>query len=610
MNRREEGGGPLALPALLLVVLIAALAALPELLRLPEPEGALLLDRASFSLDGGPEQAVGLPHSWPRLPPGPAEVRYVIEFALAEPPPRAQHLYFPAARQEIAATLNGAPLDFPAEALWSTAAQGRTVLARVSADLLRAGSNRLVVTLSRVEGAVPGHLSGAWLGDEGTVVRHPWLAGFLSGQGRTTAFVLHLVIFIGLATVWSARRHDAVFRWLILLGGTTLAFVAADLQALPQFAEPLRPFLALALSAFGMMALGLAMAVVDMKRPPWLRYAVAGVPAVLLLAALAFPAGRLATVMASAAVALLGHLAAATVLVRGFVRERRWDFGLLAVPFLLVVWIGLRDVLVVLGAKEAGFLLSNYVRPLTLLAVLVLLMRRLATSLNSLDAANDVLRQKLAEQEAELSALHERERLLAAQAVREQERHRLMQDLHDGLSGHLVSIIALSERDAGNQGAIERAAREALDDLRLVINSLDLGDGDLPLALASFRERLAPRLRRLGIEFGWSMEKLPEVSGVTPGNALSVLRILQEAVTNAIKHGPARRIEVEGAAGGDGSAIVTVSNDGGGEVAPGRGHGLGNMQRRARQFGGSVSLDLAADHAVLTLVLPAHLAES
>ena len=107
-----------------------------------------------------------------------------------------------------------------------------------------------------------------------------------------------------------------------------------------------------------------------------------------------------------------------------------------------------------------------------------------------------------------------------------------------------MSIIALSER--AEKRPIEQAARDALNDLRLVIYSLDLGEDELPLALANFRERLIPQLHRLGVELDWSMADLPEVSGVTPGNALAVLRIVQEAITNALKHGPARRIAVRG----------------------------------------------------------------
>ena len=105
-----------------------------------------------------------------------------------------------------------------------------------------------------------------------------------------------------------------------------------------------------------------------------------------------------------------------------------------------------------------------------------------------LDHANETLNIRLAEREAELATFHRLERAKTVSTVREHERQRLTHDLHDGLSGHLASIIALSER-AGDK-PIEQAAREALNDLRLVIYSLDLGDRELPLALANFRERL------------------------------------------------------------------------------------------------------------------------
>ena len=65
-----------------------------------------------------------------------------------------------------------------------------------------------------------------------------------------------------------------------------------------------------------------------------------------------------------------------------------------------------------------------------------------------------------------------------------------MRDLHDGLGGQLVSIVALSEREGGGD-----AARAALKDLRVVIDSMDDIGGDLMLALGSWRERAAAQLR-------------------------------------------------------------------------------------------------------------------
>ena len=245
----------------------------------------------------------------------------------------------------------------------------------------------------------------------------------------------------------------------------------------------------------------------------------------------------------------------------GALRQKNTDARLMLGPCFLFAWFSIHDTYVTANLPEQAFnLLSPYVRPLFLAFLTAVLMRRMGVSLDQFDHANETLSIKLAEREAELAALHRQERVEATRLTREQERQRLTHDLHDGLSGHLVSIIALSERSG--EKPTEQAARDALNDLRLVIYSLDLGDRELPLALANFRERLMPQLQRLGVELDWSIANLPEVSGVTPGNALAVLRILQEAVTNAVKHGPARKISIRGTVSADGTAAITLENDG------------------------------------------------
>jgi signal transduction histidine kinase len=241
------------------------------------------------------------------------------------------------------------------------------------------------------------------------------------------------------------------------------------------------------------------------------------------------------------------------------------------------------------------------------------LVRRMALSSAQLDRANETLNVKLAQREAELAEMHKHEqeeisrqvRERTTHLVRDQERQRLTHDLHDGISGHLASIIALSER-TGDKNT-EQAAREALNDLRLVIYSLDLGDRELPLALANLRERLWPQLQRLGVALDWSTAELPEISGVTPGNALAVLRIMQEAITNALKHGPARKITIRAATSNDGRAAVIVENDGRGFVENNGGHGLANMRRRAQQLHGSVTVESMDHGARVTLLLPPNL---
>ncbi|MBI4366187.1 MAG: hypothetical protein HY543_05140 [Deltaproteobacteria bacterium] len=303
------------------------------------------------------------------------------------------------------------------------------------------------------------------------------------------------------------------------------------------------------------------------------------------------------------ATAIVSFVAAAGLIAWGAFRQRNTDARLMLAPYFLLGWFAIRDAYVTATLPEHGFdLLGTYPRPLYLAFLTAVLMRRMGVSLDQFDRANETLNIKLAEREAELAVLSRKERVEATRLTREHERQRLTHDLHDGLSGHLVSIIALSERTGDKP--TEQAAREALNDLRLVIYSLDLGDRELPLALANFRERLIPQLHRLGVELDWSIAGLPEVSGVTPGNALAVLRILQEAITNALKHGPARKIAIRGAVAADGMVAITLENDGRPFVESNGGHGLANMRRRAQQLHGKLNIE-ALDHgAKLTLLLP------
>jgi signal transduction histidine kinase len=82
------------------------------------------------------------------------------------------------------------------------------------------------------------------------------------------------------------------------------------------------------------------------------------------------------------------------------------------------------------------------------------------------------------------------------------------------------------------------------------------------------------------------------VAGLTPARVLNVLRLLQEAVTNAVRHGRARRIEVTACATA-GVVAIDVNDDGSG-FDPGvaaRGRGLRNMAHRAREAGADLAID-------------------
>jgi signal transduction histidine kinase len=536
--------------ALILIVTIT-LAALPFIVRITEPTAWLAFNEARISIDRKPSREIRLPYSWPQGLPETTASDYVIDFMVDSLPSLPQSLFIPIVRQHLAIKLNGTILDHQKTTPWANLSRGYIKLLDIPSGILVRGQNRMVLSLTRNNGIVPGYLSQIYIGNRDTIVTNRWLMKLLSEQSRTITVALHLFIVAGLLTVWGARPRDAIFRWLAIIGITSLVVVIVEFRPLPAIIDIARPWLVMVLSSFGLMMIGLAMAISRMPRPRWLFWLIVGIPTTLVLL---YATGVLplpATVLPSVAVAIGGHVIAGAILIRTFTRQREWVYGFLAIPFFLTAWFGLRDVAVVFDLIPGGFLLSTFVRPATYLSVLVLLMYRLASSLNRLDQANDVLRTRLAAQEAELSALHAKEKVLVGQTVREQERQRLMRDLHDGLSGYLVSIIAISEKHGCDLG-IERMARDAL----------------------------------------------------------SVLRILQEAVTNALKHGPARTIYIEGATGTAGNALISVTSDRSFIMSSGSGNGLSNMQLRAQKLGGYISTTKSEDEYELVLSLPRFLSEN
>jgi signal transduction histidine kinase len=223
---------------------------------------------------------------------------------------------------------------------------------------------------------------------------------------------------------------------------------------------------------------------------------------------------------------------------------------------------------------------------------------RFARALNRVDgfAAHLVIQLRAAEEKLKASFAREQERERAAALAR--ERTRLMRDLHDGLGGQLVSIVALSERNSESQN-IGEAARAALKDLRLVIDSMDDIGGDLMLALASWRDRAAAQLRPHEIALNWRAVPpgLPVYPELRPWHVIQIVRILDEAVTNAVKHAGARHITVgiETLKGADGErGCITVSDDGKGFPVDGEtrraSRGLANMKSRAARCGAELEL--------------------
>lgn len=266
-------------------------------------------------------------------------------------------------------------------------------------------------------------------------------------------------------------------------------------------------------------------------------------------------------------------------------RERLY---LLAVASIVTV-AGLRDFVWDLQVGLPGTTYYvGYTAGLVLLVFSVILMMRFIRALNDADQMRRHLSDLVTEKTQQLESNYQRLREVENQQAVSEERKRIMRDMHDGLGGQLVHALALSEQGADKD--LQNSLRHALDDLRMVVDSLAPDYDGMAELLAAFRHRVSKSLDRAGVNVIWDIDDVTGDLGLDPKEALTVLRILQEAVTNAIRHSSCDTIRVS--LSEDSSGIeLRVSDDGNGihETSPGR--GLQNMRVRAREIGADLSID-------------------
>ncbi|HEU4658657.1 MAG TPA: histidine kinase [Capillimicrobium sp.] len=197
----------------------------------------------------------------------------------------------------------------------------------------------------------------------------------------------------------------------------------------------------------------------------------------------------------------------------------------------------------------------------------------------------------------------EEERERHAELAVAEERRRIARELHDVVA-HSMSVMVvqaggarrIGERDparaAGAAAQIERTGREALSEMRRLLGVLRVDGAETPLAPQPGMDRLAAlveRARAAGLPVELAVEG--DRRSLPAGVDLAGYRIVQEALTNAMKHAGSAPTSVR-VRYGDDAVELEVANDeparGATLRSEGAGHGLIGMRERARVVGGEV----------------------
>ncbi|WP_055481772.1 sensor histidine kinase [Sphaerimonospora mesophila] len=207
---------------------------------------------------------------------------------------------------------------------------------------------------------------------------------------------------------------------------------------------------------------------------------------------------------------------------------------------------------------------------------------------------------RMAERAAQLEMERERR---AAEAVAA-ERNRIARELHDVVA-HSVSMMVMqagalrrglgrangsyAEPDAQILAGIEQAGRDAVEELRIMLGALRMPqDEALPQPGLDMVPNLVATVASSGLRVHLEVEG--EAVRLAPGLDLSAYRIVQEALTNAVKYAGEAEVRIRIAYQHDSLELEIVDDGRGGGPAPSTGNGLIGMRERAELFGGSLDV--------------------
>ena len=514
-------------------------------------------------------------------------------------------VFAPRYNRRASLLVNGDPVPLSDASAWRGGRIGAKWV--VPAALLHAGANRLTVTVEReccraylagLVAAPPGAIDGAirtWRLQSLVPAFGLMVLGFfgagscllltLSPAYRSEAAAAALTFFgMGMAGLWQADIFTVSSEALYNAAGQmTLLATFAGLVALADRWFPGGPRhdrgLGLLVPVFAILIA--AGALVSDGVPPILRALLEG------------------------ALVLCANVAILLSIQRGLrIDLRKWTLD--AGVVLLVPTISLAD-LIDSVARDPLTLSSAPLGILGLALLLLLGIVRRARNLSErLENANLLLEAQIAAKQAELEATADLLRQREAEAAVQNERARIMRDMHDGMGGQLLSVLMLSRDEQSPRTAITRTVEQAIDDLRLLIDSLDSVGDTIDIALGQFRERAETKLRAAGMQLQWANALDGQAVVLPPTAILAVYRIMQEAINNAVRHSGGRKVAIRIApAGEEGGIVVQIADDGSpdsGEWSGGR--GLANMQTRARSIGGSITVEPTPAGTRVTLLIP------
>ena len=565
----------------------------------PLPAEVQSLTSAQFTA-GTIDRKVRLPHDWVAQALPLKTGSYQLDFFLPSLPAEGWGVYLPALDLNAVVFLNGRRIgDGGRLAPPMARNHNRPLLFALPTDLLRPGDNRITIEIhSELRGR--GLLGPVHLGAMTALAPHYRARYTLKITAMRIVTVATLAISALMLLMWWLRREEPMYLWFAVTAGFWLIYILN--YHVIDIPLPTLAWVALVrFAALGWFVLSIVFFInrfLGLKQPRYEKALAVIYTALPLFMLTLEPAQMLAFGLRvyTPLVWLLG-LDPAIKMTRAVWGRRDQEIIWLTFSGLAILSLGVHDILMNLGliGREHGYFIP-YAPPLTVIVFAVMLVRRFVNTLRASERLNRELERRVEQKVEEVRSAYDKLTAVEREQALNRERERIMRDMHDGVGGHLVSTLYMLQRGHTAPDEVREALQVALADLRLMIDSMDSAAEDLSAVLANLRSRLEPQLEKAGIRSRWQLGDLPSLADFGPEAALQIMRIVQEAITNIIKHAQASEMALSSAVAG-GAVEITIRDNGVGldAAATGPGHrGLTNMRQRAGRIGAILEVETAA----------------
>lgn len=577
------------------------------------------------------EREAQLPYNWDIQTPGqPGEASFDIPFELPTPVSEPWGVYLPSVGNAYAIWLNGALLQRQGDLLHGNGSDYAKVprFLVIAPDLLRA-SNLLRVQI-RVDAERRGGLSELWVGPEEEAYAAYRRSYHWRVNGSLVVLAFSLAVGLLALGLWATQvdlshagqaRRDPIYLYAAM---AELCWTVAVGDALIE-TPPLTwlGWSGLTAAAGAAWACNMQLFCIEVAGwrqrrfvpafRTWLTLLIGLSVALPIWAAAGEHAFALVVWHTALAVTFLGFGAVFLYHAKG---SAVWPHRLVAFALLFNLMVGIRDLwsfrIMPSFPDNSMLRFSSLLFGFSLAAIVIARFRAASHQAKDLMVT---MSERISENEAALRASYDKLDAQTREQERSAERARILRDMHDGVGSHISLAIRQLQGSGPASGQHDPSEvlltlRDALDQLKLSIDAINLPPGDVTALLANLRYRLEPRLASSGIELQWNVDLLPVVARLDSVAMRHLQFMLFEALSNVVQHAMAQvlRIEahVQDPANGGASAPVhiRVIDDGRGfDVQHARRKGLAAMHDRAASIGAQLCISSQPGRSMVEISL-------